>query len=270
MFLHHENEINTLAELGLTFSQAKVYMTLIKIGSSKIGSISKNTGILRENLYQTIRALEKAGLIQKELGPATKYKAIPPDEAFSMLLRCKQKQVAELKTKAKTIMENLKKENNSQLASIEELQTQEDFKFVIISGKDVLNQRIRDILQKAQTDVDIVTSTTRFSSIIVEFVKDYKKALGRGAKIRIATEKHVAEKAALDKVLSLERNPRFKIKYFFESPQAIVSIFDQKEAFVSLSATAQLGETSVIWSNNSSFIALAQSYFETKWNNSLE
>jgi sugar-specific transcriptional regulator TrmB len=270
MVLHRENEITVLVELGLTNSQAKVYLALVQIGSSKIGNISKTTGILRENLYQTIRSLENAGLVEKELGAANKYKAISPDEALSMLLRYKQKQVNELKTKTKTMMENLKKESGSRATLIEDLQTIEDSKFVIISGKDVLIKKIKDILQKSQSDIDIVTSLTRFSSIIAEFAKDYRKALGRGAKIRIAIEKHVAEKGALDKVFSLKRNPRFEAKYFSEPPQAILWIFDQKEAFVSLSATANLNETLGIWSNNSSFVALARNYFETQWNNSLE
>ena len=49
-----------------------------------------------------------------------------------------------------------------------------------------------------------------------------------------------------------------------------MSIFDRKQAFVTVSATAHLTGTESLWSNNTSFIALAQAYFESKWNNSIE
>ncbi len=259
-----------LTELGLTLSQAKVYLTLIQIGSSKVGPISKTTGIHRENLYQVIRSLEGAGLIGKELGPVAKYKAISLDEALSMLIKRKQKQMVELKANAKEILERFKKEKDGQGAAINDPQTEENSKFLIINGKEAILRRIRETLRKTQTSVDIVTTPIRFSYAILDFANDYNKALKRGTKIRIATEKHVAEKTALQTVQNLKRNQLFELKYFPEPTHAIISLFDKKEAFVSLSATAHLNGTSGIWSNNSSFIALAQNYFETKWNNTQE
>jgi hypothetical protein len=64
---------------------------------------------------------------------------------------------------------------------------------------------------------------------------------------------------------TLSEDPDFEVKCFEGNPPAIVSIFDNKKAYVTLSATAQLAESSAIWSSNPSFIALAQNYFESEW-----
>ena len=69
---------------------------------------------------------------------------------------------------------------------------------------------------------------------------------------------------------SLLTNSGFEVKFFPEAPEAIVSIFDGKEASVTLSAIANTAKASALWSNDLSFVALTQSYFKTKWNNSTD
>ena len=80
------------------------------------------------------------------------------------------------------------------------------------------------------------------------------------------TEDHTVEKATSEKIESLEKNYGLKVRYLPPPPpEAIVSIFDGKEAFVTISATADLEETPALWSNNSCFVAIIQSYFRDKW-----
>jgi sugar-specific transcriptional regulator TrmB len=263
-----EKETVALVELGLTMSEARVYLALAQIGTSKIGHISKTTGICREHLYQTMHSLEDKGLVEKELGVISQYKAVPPSEALSMLVKVKQKQFAELKIKAKIITENLGK-FSMQPETIGELQ-EENAQFIIIPGKEIIIPKIKEALKRVQTSLEVVTIPKRFSSAILEFVELYKKALKRGVTIRIATEKHTPEKAALEAVLALTENPRFEVKCFPYSPQAVVVIFDKKEAFVTMSATANFAGTSCLWSKNTCFIALAQNYFENIWSNTHE
>jgi len=60
----NSSSINALLEeLGLTDSESKVYLALLELGASPIGSITKKTGIHRRNIYDITDRLIKKGLI---------------------------------------------------------------------------------------------------------------------------------------------------------------------------------------------------------------
>ncbi|MCW4018882.1 MAG: hypothetical protein NWF00_09440 [Candidatus Bathyarchaeota archaeon] len=252
--------IIALQELGLTLSEAKVYLALTQIGSSHTGSIAKNTGIYRQHVYHTLNSLNEKGLIEKQLGKIPNYKAIPANEAFSILFGQEQKRISKLKTKVNTITEELEKLNNNYEPHEQRVQ------FVVVPAKLVIINRLRRALQKAQKSIDVITTRKRLSSAILAFPRDYKNALNRGVKIQIVTEYPVTEQPALKTIQSLSRSRLLKIKYLPPStPEALVVIFDKKEAYVTTSATADLSESDALWVSNKCFLAILQSYFENKW-----
>jgi sugar-specific transcriptional regulator TrmB len=140
----------------------------------------------------------------------------------------------------------------------------------MIPGKEAVIQKLGEALQKTKTSIEVVTSGKRFSPAIVKFKDAYTNALERGVRIRVATEKPVAEKAVCEIVERLMDNGRFEVKCFSDAPPAVVSIFDGREASVTLSEVAHTPRASALWSNDACFVALAQNYFETKWNSSTE
>jgi sugar-specific transcriptional regulator TrmB len=55
--------MNNLAEAGLTENESRVYLTLIDLGPSLAGQISRKTGMHRRTIYDTAEMLIKKGLI---------------------------------------------------------------------------------------------------------------------------------------------------------------------------------------------------------------
>jgi sugar-specific transcriptional regulator TrmB len=256
-----QDKIDFLTSLGLSTNQAKVYLALAGFTSCTANQISKTSCLPTEVIYRTMPKLEEKGLAEKMLTAPARFSATPINSAIEMLLKQKNREDAKIRRKAKEIVSNgttvvTQPMNGSQ---------QESMHFVIVSGKEAIIKRLKKALRETQNSLDVITSQKRYSQAIMEFAGDYRKALKRGVKIRIATEKHMAEKPAIDAVQAFMRNPNFEVKYFPETAQAMVSIFDNKEAFISLSATANLNSTSSIWSNDGSFMELARNYFEAKW-----
>ncbi len=152
---------------------------------------------------------------------------------------------------------------------VEERHQEEDTEFLIVPGRETIIQRLRGTLQKTHMSLDVVTSRRRFSSAFIEFAEDYEKALKRGVRIRIASEKHEPEREALDIVHRLtDKWKMLEVRFFPYPLEAILSIYDNKQAFVTLSKTANLKNTSALWSKNATFIALSQNYFEHTWRTS--
>jgi len=59
--------IKQLEQLGLNETEAKTYLALLKIGSSSVGSLSRESGIARTTLYYSIEELKKKGFIFEKL-----------------------------------------------------------------------------------------------------------------------------------------------------------------------------------------------------------
>lgn len=254
-----DDSVQTLINLGLTILQAKVYITLAKSGASTARTTAKVAQVARQDVYRILAELQEKGLIEKIIAKPIMYKATPVKESVSILLKNKKQEYIEAEKQAQVIFNNFNENNNQNISS-------EKVQFAIVSGKEIIIQRLKEAILKTKMSVCVVTSEKRFSDAILEFEKIYREVSGKGVIIKIATNRHIPQEEVLKIVETLSKVHSFAVKYFDDPPPAIVTIFDNKEAFVTLSATAQLAGASAIWSNNPSFIALAQSYFENQWN----
>ncbi|MCW4018890.1 MAG: hypothetical protein NWF00_09480 [Candidatus Bathyarchaeota archaeon] len=263
-----EGKTAVLVELGLTVSEARVYLALVQMGVSRIGSVSEVTGIHRANLYSTLSSLENKCLIEKEINSPATYKAASPEITLPMLVKRKQTQVFELKTKAEAMAVSLSSKQ-SWMDAVKE-SGKEKAMFVVVPGREVIVNRLKRLLQESQVSVDVVTTQKRFSSAILDFAKDYKKALDRGVKIRITIEKNLMDQAAIDMVRMLAANPSFEVKCLSSAADAVVSIIDEQQATVMMSSVAHLDGTSALWSNNECFVAIVKNYFESKWSSTVK
>ncbi len=61
-----ENIIQQLQSLGFNQYESKVYVTLVKKGSSTAYSISKHSGVPRARVYDILQTLEEKGMVLKE------------------------------------------------------------------------------------------------------------------------------------------------------------------------------------------------------------
>lgn len=260
-----EKDRAVLIQLGLTPSEIAVYISLIKNGMSQIGLISKTTGIHREHIYQIVRSLEHKCLIEKKMGQPYKYEAIPPKQTLPLLFNQKQEYITSLKTKTQYLIEKFEK---NELPSYATNDIEENSQFKIIPGREVIAQRLKNTLQETQKSIDIV-ATCELLPTILEFALIYKKTIENKIKVRLSVEDYTPKKDFVEIIQTLKNNCGFKVKCFNHQPEAAVSIFDNKQAFVIMKSTAHLTGTVCLWSNNSSFIALLQDYFQNKWKRTL-
>ena len=251
--------------IGLTVNQAKAYLSLVQSGPLSAKDLSTISDIARPDVYRVIAALQENGIVEKRITNPAIYRAIPMEQGISMMLKRMLAEQKDLVEKAEYLITETSTNNGNNSATTIE---SEDNRFVLVPGKEDIIRRLMDALDKVQISLDTLTSQKRFSSAILAFAKGYQRALDRGVRIRIATEKQIVDEEALNVLRELQKSGSFEVNYYNGSPQAIVAIFDGKEAYSTLSATANLTDALGIWSNNTCFIALAQNYFDTKWNNS--
>jgi sugar-specific transcriptional regulator TrmB len=139
----------TLKELGLTFSQARVYLATAKLGKSKAKDLWRESGVGRQEIYRILDELLKMGLIEKEISTPTQFRAIPVSKGALLLFKQKQKEILDLKAK----MMKLVAEDN--ILKIAESQTS-DSQFLILPRKNIMEIRGENSYRNAKKTIEFV------------------------------------------------------------------------------------------------------------------
>jgi sugar-specific transcriptional regulator TrmB len=257
-----------LCDFGLTQNQAKVYLFTVRLGIASVGKIAKVSKVRREEIYRLLPKLEEMGLIERVLGTPTKIRAIPLEDALSILLKREQeeasKKISELVVKTEKILRNFNV-NKMKMIAEEEGDTQ----FSLIPEKSAILRRTADMIKNTQMEFDIITSRKKLTPFIPIFSELLKKAIKRGVKVRIITEMPEYEDN-IPRIIEEQVSPddSLELRYSETLPSHFM-ITDSKEARVTTSTDAHLAESPSLWTNNSSLIGLLQKSFEDSWHTSI-
>ncbi len=258
-----EKEVALLHDLGLSPSQAKVYLALVTLGSQTARSTYKVAQVARQDIYRILIELQHLGLVERIIAAPTRFKALPIQDGVSILLERKTKETTELHARVDELIDKYPEEVESS-THIEEPQ------FVFVPER-VLARRVEKAVANAQKSMDFVFSWAKFSKWMFNQEEILKKLLKRGVKIRYVIEKPEYTKAMPDIVAEAtsEDSLLLQCKYALTVNLAHLIVIDGKEMLIDASPTAAYGKTPVLWSNSRCLIVLAQNYFEEMWKNSV-
>jgi sugar-specific transcriptional regulator TrmB len=258
--LNTEDErIQTLMGLGLTYCQAKSYLTLVLNGRCTAKTISHLSKVTRQDIYRIMPTLQKLGLAQKILSIPTEWKAAPIDEGLAILLKRKNKQFSELQEKTAKLLGSFR-ENSKRTEGREK-----GPEFIIVPGGETHMRWILKKLGQVKKNNNAFVTWDIFKYMMFNESKQFKKGLERGARFRHIIYCIDGAKNEIEFDPYFKENPNFQVRYILNPPLAAIALFDEKEVVFSNPARHLL-ESPKLWSNNPHFVALIQEYFETKWN----
>lgn len=259
--LIHEEQIQILYELGLTRTQAKVYIALLclKIGTAK--KIHGESKVARQDVYRAISELEEKNLIERIISKPTRFRPLPPNEAVSILLQIKNEKNSQLRKKADKMFRNFeidwtKMWNPNGLAQ-----------FVFLSKNKtnpVANtHNMGEFIDEAQKSVMCLTTFQLFMKFKFADEEIWKKAVKRGVEFKFIIDR-TQESAKLEPNLDpeLENHDCFEIRWINNCSPASVALVDEREAFCRMGLEV---ESPVLWSTNHCFVGMIKDYLETKW-----
>jgi sugar-specific transcriptional regulator TrmB len=253
-----------MTRLGLTSVQARVYVALAQSGISTIKTISKVSGVARQDIYRIMSVLQKLGIVEKIIAAPTMFRAIPIKDAISILLERRIKETSELQAKANELFEKFK-----EIKAIT-IDPQEETHFILVPEKEALILRTNQAVMTAQRSIDSIVTWKGFPQVLLLWAKEFRKAIKRGVKIRFIAEKTEYENSWPEIVQAFTRNPSFKLRSIPNTPNTVFSIYDEKELFIITSNLGHAAEYPALWSNNPSLILAMHDLFEIMWSNSLE
>jgi sugar-specific transcriptional regulator TrmB len=244
--------------MGLTIMQAKVYLALHKLKKATAKAISKHSKVARQEAYRILAELHEEGLVEKIIATPTEYKAIPIEDCISTLIKRRKNEISETLKEATRLIQELK-ENNSKNT------LQEDVTRFSLFSKQAAVRREGKMLENVQKSFDVVTSWRNLHCAKFFDREKIVKALQRGVKIRAIIDKPDEESLVSDTIEHLKGYSIFNIRYLPNAPKALMSIYDEKEAWVCTCTHPVLEECPTLWTNNSCLLLILQDHFEILW-----
>ena len=258
MLSNLEDNAKTLSDFGLTNNQAKVYLSVVQLGLASIGRISKFSKVRREEVYRLLPELEKAGLVERVLGTPIKVRAMPVEDALSILIN-REEEKAKRRISTLTAMKEQFLKSFKTGGKIMELE-EEGAQFVLILEKDAVVSRNTSMIRNAKRGIDIVESREKLVQFISTYAEPLKRVVKRGVKVRIITELPSDEDAIPVAIEKYVPRNSFDLRYVDALPSYYV-VVDNKEAMVNTGRTL-LENSHSLWTSNDSLVGLMQRNFE--------
>ena len=171
-----DTEVRLLEKIGLTRSQAQLYLALVKIGNSDALTISQQTKTPRTETYRILGELEEIGLVEKHLDVPYLYQATPVRSGVESLLTKKYEEYQENRQELDKLLTSYEKSEKKQNA----IQP----KITLSKGKQKLFCLLKYGMDNALSTVDFVTPMKRWLQIYENCQDSISRALERGVTYR--------------------------------------------------------------------------------------
>jgi len=206
--------------------------------------------------------LQRLGLVEKIVSVPSEFRALSIDVASSILMERRKRETSELQA---TISEMLKKIKSDDLQMVLE----EKAKFRLVPER-ALVWTEKKMLKNAQRSFDVIASWRNPQSVLFVGRKEIAALLRKGIEIRVIINKPGEKKLLLNIVKLLKKFRSFKIRYLPNAPKALISVYDQEEAFVCTCTDPELEDCPALWTDNPCVLSILQDYFEMLWSIAIE
>lgn len=162
--------MDVLRKIGLTENEVKIYLHLLKSGSSTAYDIGKKTGIYRVHVYDKLEQLMDKGLVTHVYQGAKKYfQATPP---------AKLKQYVESKKHA---LEQQEEEIDNILPQLEAMNNlpRDDTFVEVFKGKEGLKYFLKDIIKTRKEVLITGIDDRKYHEALPVFMQQYFRDLKR-------------------------------------------------------------------------------------------
>ncbi len=253
-----KEEENLLTSLGLTKNQAAVYITLVKLGKAKAVEIASTIEMDRGNLYRIIERLKDLRLVEKIIGNPSLFRALPLCQGIEMLIKHRDNEQAELKIKARQVIENYQK-NETLL-----LMTDLDCQVALVPAGKLTNLKFLEMFETGKISHDMVFFLSDYQNRTAIF-KRWITLLQRGLKLRVLI--FFKENEKLPRIIKnlMKKYSNMEVRATVCPPRSTITISDGNKAIVSLSPMLFPSRPENLWFKNPTMVYIIQAYFNNLW-----
>jgi sugar-specific transcriptional regulator TrmB len=270
--MSQEKVLKTLRDLGLTRLDTEVYIYLAKKGPQKGIEISKALKVQKQQLYRSLKNLQKKAIVSATLERPARFSAVPFEKVLDLFIRAKLEEA-----------QNIQTEKSKLLSSWQTIQAgetpDESARFMVIEGRNIIYSRIKQMMNEAKNQLSLISTVTglvradRFG--LLDF--DLKRPR-QSIQFRLLT--HITEENANLMQALLKETPKTELHFEIRNPNLGLGLFpqmvirdeDEVMFFINPKVDGALPEQDnlCLWTDCKSMIHSFLAMFEDLWRNSTD
>jgi sugar-specific transcriptional regulator TrmB len=237
-----------MQELGLTGSEVKAYVALLRGGTMTASDISREARIPYSKVYDALESLHEKGWVEEQKGRPLMYTARPPDTALDEL---RSKKETERKEKETIALEELMRVYVSR-------GEQERPDIWIMRGYNEILSRVKNLLLNCRTELLVALPAQ-----LLPFTDRIEPLLGalkeKGVKTQVLTSPDIPVEA-------MTRLSKFAEVRTRKTMYGGGLVSDSREVVLLLGGGEQGSLPLAIWASHHGLASFAKDYFEFLWN----
>ncbi|MEE9406193.1 MAG: helix-turn-helix domain-containing protein [Candidatus Aenigmarchaeota archaeon] len=238
--------VEALKGIGLAGNEAKVYVTLLSLGSAPVGKITQESGVHRRNVYDALERLMKRGLVGHVTKKRAKYFQAANPSRLLDILSSKRFMLDEQEKKLKALLPNMEKMHDTR--------KKEDVS--IFWGREGVVTILNDIIKTGKENLVLGAFVPKN---LLAVIKHYHTRRIR-AKVPL---RMIFNKSDLERGKKLAEKPYTKVRFMpkaYESPITI-NIYEDKVGLLIWSEHKPMG---ILMKNNNVGIGFRE-FFNMLW-----
>lgn len=247
-----DTDAKILVDLGLSFLQARVYLTLVNSGTLTVKQISTNSKIARQDVYRITSVLQEMGLIEKHITIPTSFHALPIENGVEILLELRREKNYEIEETAKKFVRTYKNKIKTPLSH------EEASKFILIPMGKFFQQRVKAAMERTQKKLDFLISERAFPIAYSNNAEMWQKLLKRDIKIRWIVSSLTENLLKISII-----KPVGEFRFICQSNIVPMGLYDEKEVIIATSSKIPLDPC--LWTDNRPLVSILQAYFDGLW-----
>ena len=256
-----EDLVVKLASFGFTVNQAKVYLSIVQSGKTRVGRISKGTQLHRQDIYKLLPKLEKMGLITKTIDKPFMIEAIPIEKALETLIS-KEKEKANQRI---SHLENNLKEMVNAIQKQPEIK--EETRFSLLTTDEAIRNRGRLTFKKIERECLLVTNIEHIKKPTRYFRDFLQTIVGSKVKTRlivVTKDDTDTAKQSIEKIAP--STGQFTAKSINKTSCKNYQIIDNKEVWIATQQKTESGSQCMLCTNDQNIIDVYKENFKNAWN----
>jgi sugar-specific transcriptional regulator TrmB len=255
-----EDAEKVLRELGLTYSQAKLYVTLLSFSeAATANAISTISNMARQDVYHVMNELQEIGLIEKVISNPVKFRAVPIADATSFLIGKRGDRTRALVEESTALLDKFPSKSSK-------TEAQTESQFILIPKGETLVRRVEKAIKADDSKIQVINPWQETIQWLFKLHEYFQEAIERGVKVFWITESQHQNPDSDTKIIdSLARTSGFRLRTVAPPVSMKMSVFDFREVFVATNIGQHVAESPALWTNSPMMVELLTDFFDMKW-----
>ena len=243
-----ERALSALKELGLTGTEIKAYISLLRGGTMTANDVSREARIPYSKVYEALESLHGKGWVDEQKSRPVVFTARPPDTAIEEL---KSRYEADRREKEQYALQEL-------MGVQKNKREQEKQDIWIVRGYAEILSRVKNLLLNCRTELLIALppQLLPFTEQVHPLMATLKE---KGVKSQLLTSPSISA-ADIDQLSKVAEVRARKTMY------GGGVIADAREVVLLLGGGEQANQPLAIWADHHGLASFAKDYFEFLWN----